>query len=100
MQINGLQSAQSIQSLSGTQRSTPSQASEPVSSSSAIPTDQLDLSAEAQALSDVQASGASEASTGIRQERVDAIRQAIASGSYESPEKLSGALDRLLDSFA
>ena len=100
MQINGLQSAQSIQSLAGTQRSKPSQASEHVASSSAINGDQLDLSAEAQALSDVQATGAAEASSGIRQDRVDAIRQAIANGSYESPEKLSGALDRLLDSFA
>jgi len=100
MQINGLQSAQSIQSLAGTQRVRPSQASEPVASPSAIPNDQLDLSPEARALSDVQATGATEASTGIRQDRVDAIRQAIASGSYESPEKLSGALDRLLDSFA
>ena len=59
-----------------------------------------DLSAEAQALSNAQATGASEASSGIRQDRVDSIRQAIANGTYESPEKLSGALDRLLDSFA
>jgi len=100
MQINGLQSAQSMQSLAGTQRATPSQVSEPVASSSAITNDQLDLSPEAQALSDVQATGVPEASTGIRQDRVDAIRQAIANGTYESPENLSGALDRLLDSFA
>ena len=100
MQINGLQSAQSVQSLANTQRSNPSQPTEPVATSSAIATDQLDLSAEAQALSDVQSAGGTEASTGIRQERVDAIRQAIANGSYESPERLSGALDRLLDSFA
>ncbi|MDX1926766.1 MAG: flagellar biosynthesis anti-sigma factor FlgM [Pirellulaceae bacterium] len=100
MQINGLQSAQSVQSLAGTQRAKPSQATESVASSSSIPTDQLDLSPEAQALSESQATGASQASTGIRQDRVDAIRQAIANGTYESPEKLSGALDRLLDSFA
>lgn len=100
MQINGLQSTQSVQSLAGTQRSRSSQPTEPVASAPGIATDQLDLSAEAQALSNVQSAGASEASTGIRQERVDAIRQAIANGTYESPEKLSGALDRLLDSFA
>jgi flagellar biosynthesis anti-sigma factor FlgM len=99
MQINGLQSAQSIQSLATTQRSKPSQATESVASSSAI-TDQLDLSAEAQALGEVQSASATQGSTGIRQDRVDAIRQAIADGTYESPEKLSGALDRLLDSFA
>jgi flagellar biosynthesis anti-sigma factor FlgM len=100
MQIQGLQSAQSVQSLAGTQRAKPSQGTEAVTSSSALAADQLDLSAEAQALGDVQGAGAAEASTGIRQNKVDAIRQAIANGSYESPEKMSGALDRLLDSFA
>jgi len=100
MQINGLQSAQSVQSLASTQRAKPSQAAEPVAPSSAIASDQLDLSAEAQALSDVQSSAAPEAATGIRQDRVDAIRQAIADGSYETSDKLSGALDRLLDAFA
>ena len=33
----------------------------------------------------------------IRQERVDAIRAQIASGSYETPEKLDAAVERLLD---
>ena len=33
----------------------------------------------------------------IRQDRVDAIRQQIAAGTYETPEKLDIALDRLLD---
>ena len=33
----------------------------------------------------------------IRQDRVDAIRQQIAAGVYETPEKLEIALDRLLD---
>jgi len=33
----------------------------------------------------------------IRQDRVDAIRQQIAAGTYETPEKLEMALDRLLD---
>jgi negative regulator of flagellin synthesis FlgM len=100
MQISGLQSAQSIQSIASTQRAKPPQVSESAGATSSIPTDQLDLSPEAQALSEAQATGATQASSGIRQERVDAIRQAIANGSYESPEKLSGALDRLLDSFA
>ena len=34
----------------------------------------------------------------IRFDRVQAIRAAIADGSYETPEKLDIALDRLLDS--
>lgn len=33
----------------------------------------------------------------IRQEKVDEIRRHLAAGSYESPEKLEVALDRLLD---
>jgi negative regulator of flagellin synthesis FlgM len=33
----------------------------------------------------------------IRQDRVDAIRAQIAAGTYETPEKLDIALDRLLD---
>lgn len=33
----------------------------------------------------------------IRQERVEEIRRQIVSGTYETPEKLELALDRLLD---
>lgn len=36
----------------------------------------------------------------IRQDRVDSIKAAIADGSYETEEKLSLALDRLLDEMA
>lgn len=99
MQIQGLQAAQSIQSLSSTARTKPTQATEPTAQAARIGADQLDLSAEAQALSDVQSS-AVDTSSGIRQDKVDAIRQAIADGTYDSPEKLSSALDRLLDTFA
>ncbi len=35
----------------------------------------------------------------IRHEKVAEIRQQIASGTYETPEKLDLALDRLLDEF-
>lgn len=33
----------------------------------------------------------------IRHERVEAIRQQIADGTYETPDKIQVALDRLLD---
>ena len=33
----------------------------------------------------------------VRQEQVDAIREQIAAGTYETPEKLDKAVDRLLD---
>jgi flagellar biosynthesis anti-sigma factor FlgM len=35
--------------------------------------------------------------SGIRQDRVDAIRAQIASGTYETSDKLNTALERLLD---
>ncbi len=53
--------------------------------------DQLDISAAGQLadrLSEIP---------DMRQDRVDALRAAIASGTYETNEKLSVALDRLLD---
>ena len=33
----------------------------------------------------------------LRQERIDAIRAQIAAGTYETPEKLDAAVERLLD---
>ena len=36
----------------------------------------------------------------IRIDRVAEIRRQISNGSYETPEKLDAALDRLLDQFA
>ena len=59
-----------------------------VSSSNALPVDQLEISAEAQAM---QSSG------GIRNERVAEVREQIASGRYETAEKLDAAVERLLD---
>ena len=40
---------------------------------------------------------AADAASDIRFDRVNAIRAAIADGSYETPEKLDLALDRLLE---
>jgi negative regulator of flagellin synthesis FlgM len=40
---------------------------------------------------------ASNQTSGIRQDRVDAIRAQIANGTYETPEKLNTAMERLLD---
>jgi negative regulator of flagellin synthesis FlgM len=52
--------------------------------------DELDISEAARLAAETQ-------SQGIRQDRVDAIRAQIAEGTYETPEKLSLAVDRLLD---
>ena len=45
----------------------------------------------------VDAVQAADSTADIRFDRVNAIRAAIADGSYETPEKLDAALDRLLD---
>jgi negative regulator of flagellin synthesis FlgM len=99
MQIHHLQSSAAVQSLN---RSAPPKSAGPAASAAATSplTDQLDLSPEAQAIGQTGSIGSSQATSGIRSEKVDALRQAIQSGTYETPEKLSAALDRLLDSFA
>ena len=56
-----------------------------------VPVDQLNISAEAQMLS-TQATGQE-----IRSERVADIRAQIASGQYETTEKLDVAIGRLLN---
>ena len=61
------------------------------STSSTSQTDQVDISPAAQLagqLSDIP---------DIRQDRVASLKAAIASGTYETDDKLNTALDRLLD---
>lgn len=101
MQINGLQHAQAAQSLAGASRTAGAQRSAPTAQPpSAQPADELDLSAEAQLISQTQAPSETSEAGGIRWEKVNALRQAIADGSYESSERLSGAVDNFLDAFA
>lgn len=98
MQIHSLQPTSAVQSAN---RPNATKAASPVQSSgsvSALPADQLDLSAEAQQIG--QSQSVAGMSDGIRTEKVAALREAIASGAYESPEKLSAALDKMLDTFA
>ena len=56
-----------------------------------IPVDQLDISPEAQA---IQAGG------GIRTEKVAELREQIATGRYETAEKIDVAVERMLDEIA
>lgn len=106
MQIQGLHHSHASQSLNR-----PNQAKSPAAPVESAPAvnsasaDQLDLSPEAQQIGQVQSSGPVQSNSvqpvsGIRAEKVDAIRAAIADGTYETPQKLSAALDRLLDTFA
>lgn len=91
MQINGpahLHGAQAINPPHHNPRAT--RASE-AQVSSLAQVDQLDISHEADLVSRVRELPA------IRQDRVAEIRSQIASGTYETDDKLNGALERLLD---
>ena len=90
MQIYGpsqLHGAQSINAPHTAQRAAQTSAA----NRSASLGDQLDISPAAQLAS--QLGDVPE----IRQDRVAALRAEIASGTYETEDRLSGALDRLLD---
>ena len=101
MQINSLQSTTAAQSVS---RSQPLQAGGKPDGASSIrsaASDELELSSEAQQISQTQALGQTDrASDGIRTEKVAALREAISNGTYETTENLSAALDKLLDTLA
>jgi flagellar biosynthesis anti-sigma factor FlgM len=88
MQIYGTSQLHGAQPINAphTQRTADVQAG-----SSAAQTDSVDISPAADLagrLSEIPA---------IRQDRVSALRAAIASGTYETADKLSGAVSRLLD---
>ncbi len=101
MQIHSLQSVSAAQSVSRVSHPQPAGNAGQVASTSAAATDELELSSEAQQISQAQAVGqVGNSGSEIRADKVASLREAIASGSYETPEKLSAALDRLLDTFA
>ena len=101
MQIHSLQSTSAAQSVS--RLSQPHSGSSPggVASVAASAVDELELSSEAKQISQSQGPESTQGvSTGIRAEKVAALREAIAGGAYETPERMSAALDKLLDTFA
>ena len=95
MQINGINGAQSVNPTSQVESAKATQAT-----SNTTPTDQVDISAEAELnsqtiemIDQLQIQDLPE----IRTDRVAQIREAIESGTYETEEKLNVAIDRLLD---
>ena len=98
MQIYGPYRVSTAQPANGSNR-TPPKPSETPTQNTATPTDQLDLSAAAsinRLPNTTPVAGGGE----IRIDRVAEIRRQIADGSYETPEKLDAALDKLLDQLA
>jgi negative regulator of flagellin synthesis FlgM len=92
MYIHGTSHVHTAQPLSSPHR--PSALPAPAETSSSYGVDQLDLSPEVEFAAQVRDLPE------IREDRVAAIRAQIASGSYETPEKLDIALSRLLDEIA
>lgn len=90
----------STQPTDVTQRATPQKGVDSAPKTSAAPTDQLDLSHAAGGVNRLDSSGPVAGNGEIRIDRVAEIRRQIADGSYETPEKLDAALDRMLDQLA
>jgi negative regulator of flagellin synthesis FlgM len=95
MQIFGPFRVSTTQATTGAQRLQP-QAQSANTSCSAVPIDQLDLSSSASRLSE---SANLTNNSDIRVDRVAELRRLIASGNYDTPEKLDVALERMLDQF-
>ncbi len=90
MQINGPGHIHGPQPINAPHRN-PAAANASANASAAQGADQLDISREADLVSRLREI------PDIRADRVAELRAQIASGAYESPEKLDVALDRLLD---
>ena len=89
MQINGAHQIHGTQALNGPHfNQRPQQAAGPQSTQ---PVDQLDISPAAQAASQASSTG------GIRGDLVAQLRAEIQAGTYETADKLEGAVDRLFD---
>lgn len=93
MQIHGpsqIHASQAVHAPQSARAAEPQQAT----TGPTAPRDQLDLSAAGQMLDSIRDLPE------IRHDRVQQLRTAIADGSYESADKLDGALERLLDEIA
>ena len=100
MQIYGPYRVSTTQPNAAAQRSGPPKPADTAPKPSATPVDQLDLTSAAAGADRLQASTQVAGNGEIRIDRVAEIRRQIADGSYETPEKLDAALDRLLDQLA
>lgn len=92
MQIRGTTQLQSTSQLDLVNQTR--QAESPTGSVTLDTTDQIEISSEARMLSGMDGVSSS------RAERIETIRQQIATGEYETADKLELAVDRLLDELA
>jgi len=93
MQISGNFSVSGVEAArTAGSSNAPTQMAAATTSPISTPVDQLDLSPEALSSSSSQASGEV-----FRADKVASLREAISQGNYDTDEKLSLALDKLLD---
>ncbi|MFO0870575.1 MAG: flagellar biosynthesis anti-sigma factor FlgM [Pirellulales bacterium] len=92
MQIHGPSHLHGAQPLNAPHRVAAAQT--PVETSYPTPTDTVEFSSEASLINQVHDL------PDIRADRVAQVRAQLAAGTYETDEKISQALDRLLDEFA
>lgn len=98
MQIYGPFRVSTTQAAGGNQRLQPQTPVDSVASMrSQSPVDKLDLSSAASATSRIEGGNSVAGGGEIRLDRVADLRRQIADGSYETPEKMDTALDRMLD---
>jgi negative regulator of flagellin synthesis FlgM len=91
MDVNSIGSVGRAAPLSGAR---PAQGVESSAGADALaPQDEVQISSEACKLDELSRT------SGVRQERIEQIRQEIADGSYDTPEKLDAALDKFLDKY-
>ena len=100
MQIYGPYRVSTTQPNAAAQRIQPQKPAETTPHPDKASVDQLDLSNAASGVNRMAPSSAIAGGGEIRIDRVAEIRRQISDGSYETPEKLDAALDRLLDQFA
>ncbi len=100
MQIYGPFRVSTTQPNAAAQRAQPQKPAETAPKPNANPVDQLDLSSATSGVNRLDTTAPIAGGGEIRIDRVAEIRRQIADGSYETPEKLDAALDRLLDQFA
>ncbi len=94
MQISNNFSVSGVGLPSGASRGVDNTKSSPVESVGGLnPVDQLDFSPEAEAILSADSS-----SGDIRADKVASVRSQIAAGTYDTDEKFSAALDKLLES--
>ena len=92
MYVSGTHALHAAQPISSPHRSAPAQGAS--SAGQTWGADEVSISPEADLVSQVHQL------PDIRADRVADLRAQIASGTYETDEKISGALDRLLDELA